>query len=209
MSTITLRRARVALKLGRTVGRVTSRSKLIAMTLPGTAWAPALTPTVAEVEGHIADYEEAALVAKSRAPGAVADRNAKEEVVRRDMEAWAQIVQTIADNQPADARAIIESAAMFVRIVTIRAKPPLAVVLGPQPGMVTLIAKAGPKGKKVFYEFQYTLDGGVTWLVAGTSTDARLDVAKLPPVTWIGFRYRINHKAISGAWSQVVTELVH
>ena len=124
------------------------------------------------------------------------------------MEAWARIVQVAADANPSQARAIIESMSMFVKVVTIREKLPLTIDVLPQPGTVKATAKAGPKGARVFFEFQYSVDGGKSWLPGGMSTDSFIVITGLPSATWVGFRYRTTRKNVPGPWSQVVTDLV-
>jgi hypothetical protein len=209
MSIIVVRRALVVLNLGTTPERRLGRSKQIAQAGTGNVWIPTLSPPIPQVTSDIVAFDAQSVIAKNRGAGAVAARLLKDNVVKADMESWARIVQTTADANPASAKAIIESMSMFVRGVSVREQLPLVIEVGTQPGTVTVIAKAGPKGVRVFYEYQYMLTGGQAWLAGGLSTDHIIVITGLPSMTLVGFRYRITHKNVPGAWSQTVTVLIH
>ncbi len=209
MNNVTVvKRSIVVLKLGKTVGQRSSRFKQIVQAATGNTWVTSLTPSVAQATQDVAAYDTAVTVAKSRAPGAVAARELKDKACKEDMEAWARTVQVAADANPSQARTIIESMSMFVKVVTIREKLPLTVDVQPTPGAVKAIAKAGPKGTRVFFEFQYSLDGGKSWLPGGMTTDSFIVITGLPSATYVSFRYRTTRKNVPGPWSQVVTDLV-
>ena len=168
MNNVTIvKRSIVVLKLGNTVGKRSSRYKQIVQAATGNTWVTTLTPSVAQVTQDVAAYDTAATFAKSRAPGAVAARELKDKTCKEDMEAWARIVQVAADANPSQARTIIESMSMFVKVVTIREKLPLAIDVQPTPGTVKAIFKAGKKGTRVFFEVQYSIDGGRAGSPAG------------------------------------------
>ncbi len=199
----------MVLDLGNTGGKASGRCKEIVQGATGNIWVTTLTPTIVQVTADIAAYDLAAVVAKNKAPGAVPARRLKERAMRADMEGWGHIVQAIADANPAEARAIIESMAMNVKLVTIPTKLPLTIELGVPAGTVYAHCKAGPKGQRLFYEVQYSLDGAKSWLPGGISTDTIIEIAGLPLLTLVTFRYRITHKNVPGDWSQYVTVLVH
>jgi hypothetical protein len=205
---VVVKRSIVVLKLGNTVAKRSSRYGQIVQAATGNTWITSLTPTIAQVTQDVSAYNAAAVTAKNRAPGAVAARNLKDQTCKEDMEAWARIVQVAADANPSQARTIIESMAMFVKTITIRTKLDLAIEVQPVAGTVKAVGKAGPKNTRVFAEFQYSPDGGKTWLPGGMTTDSSIVITGLPSATWVGFRYRIWHKNVPGAWSQVVTDLV-
>jgi hypothetical protein len=210
MSSITVvRRALVVLNLGTTPERRLGRSKQIVQAGTGNAWIPTLSPPIPQVTSDVEAFDTQSVLAKDRGAGAVAARLLKDNVVKADMESWAWIVQKTADANPASAKAIIESMSMFVKGVSVREQVPLVIEVGTQPGTVTAIAKAGPKGVRVFYEYQYMLTAGQAWLAGGLSTDHTIVITGLPSLTWVGFRYRITHKNVPGAWSQTVNALVH
>jgi len=205
---IVVKRSIVVLKLGNTVAKRASRYGQIVQAATGNTWITSLTPTVAQVSADVSAYNASIVPAKNRTPGAVAARNLKDQACKADMEAWARIVQVAADANPSQARTIIESMGMFVKTVTIRTKLPLTIEVQPVPGAVKAIARAGAKGTRVFFEFQYSVDGGKTWLPGGTTTDSSIVITGLPSATYVGFRYRTTNKNVPGPWSQVVTDLV-
>ena len=209
MNPITVvKRSIVALKLGNTVAKRSSRYKQIVQAATGNSWITNLTPSIAQVTQDVAAYDASAVVAKKREPGAVAMRQLKDKACQEDVEAWARIVQAAADANPSEARAIIEGMAMFVKVVTLREKVPLRIVVQAALGTVKAYAKGGPKGARAFFEFQYSPDGGKTWLPGGMGTDASIVITGLPSATYVGFRYRMTRKNVPEPWSQVVTDLV-
>jgi hypothetical protein len=205
---ILVKRTIVVLKLGNTFAKRSPRYKQIIQAATGNAWITSLTPAIAQVTQDVGALDAAAVPVKFRAPGAVAARDLKDRTCKEDMEAWARIVQVAVDANPSEARAIIESMSMFVKVVSNRDKLPLAIEVQLVPGTVKAIAKAGPRGQRVFLEVQYTPDGGKSWLPGGMTTDSSIVIAGLPSATWVGFRCRSWHKNVPGPWSQVVTELV-
>jgi hypothetical protein len=209
MSIAVVHRALVVLDLGATPPRRLAKSKQIVQSATGNVWIPTLSPPIPQVTSDIEAFDAQSVVAKNRGAGAVATRLLKDNAVRADMESWAHIVQTTADANPASAKAIIESMSMSVKGFSAREQLPLVIDVGTQPGTVTAIAKAGPKGVRVFYEYQYMLTAGQAWLAGGLSTDHTIVITGLPSLTLVGFRYRITHKNVPGAWSQTVTALIH
>jgi len=205
---ILVKRSIVVLKLGNTFAKRLPRYKQILQAATGNTWITSLAPAIAQVGQHVADLDAAGVPAKNRVPGAVAARDLKDKTCKEDMEAWARITQVAADANPSEARAIIESMSMFVKVVSTRVKLPLTIEVQPVPGTVKAIAKAGSRSKRVFLELQYSPDGGKSWVPGGMTTDSSIVIAGLPSATWVGFRCRSWHKDVPGPWSQVVTELV-
>ena len=205
---ILVKRSIVVLKLGNTFAKRLPRYKQILQAATGNTWITSLTPAIAQVGQDVAALDAAGVPAKNRVPGAVAARDLKDRTCKEDMEAWARIVQVAADANPSQARTIIESMGMFVKTITIREKLPLTIEVQQVPGAVKAVAKAGPKGTRVFFEFQYSADGGKTWLPGGMTTDSSIVITGLPSATYVGFRYRTTNKNVPGPWSQVVTDLV-
>jgi hypothetical protein len=64
-------------------------------------------------------------------------------------------------------------------------------------------------GKKVFFNWQYSGDGGKTWITAPSTPYGRTDIAGLTPMTTYSFRVSVTDAKGPDAWSQVVTVLVH
>ena len=111
---------------------------------------------------------------------------------------------------------IIQNAGLLVAGDTAHRKELLTLELGVQPGSVicdanvSLLVRAGghkPRGHR-FLSWEYTLDGGTTFLSAGSTPGCKTVLENLPRLTVVGARVRLASRAGSGAWTDVVTILV-
>ncbi len=95
---------------------------------------------------------------------------------------------------------------MRLRRPTVRNIPPLAVKAGATSGSVKVVAKA-TKGAKAS-DWQYSLDGGKTWVALPSTTKASTSVSNLTPGTTVQFRQRVLTKAGASDWSVPVPHVV-
>jgi hypothetical protein len=196
----------VALNLPNTVAGLSAYAKHVVQSMTGNAAIPSPTPPLATVTADIAALDAAETTVKTRAPGSAEARNLKLQVVVNDMHGLEACVQTAADASPAEAAAIIESAGMHVKPHGVHAKPDLEALMGPG-GLVVLRARAA--GKTAAYEWQYSLDGGKTWIPSGVTTEANTSIARLTVGTTYLFRVRSTVGHNVGDWSQSVSLVVH
>ncbi len=71
---------------------------------------------------------------------------------------------------------------------------------------VHVIAKAADR--RASYEWQYSLDGGKTWVDVPNTLQAKTTITGLPAATVVLFRYRPTTKAGMGDWSAPASILV-
>jgi hypothetical protein len=114
-------------------------------------------------------------------------------------------VQGVASADLAQASTIAEDAAMRLRKSTAHQKSDLS-VKGLASGSVKVIAKA-LKGAAA-NDFEYSTDGGKTWIAVPTSTKASTTITGLVPGTAVTYRHRPITKSGPGDWSQTVTAIV-
>ncbi len=112
----------------------------------------------------------------------------------------------MSDANPEQAEAIITSAAMSVKKTTIRQKQAFAVKYGPTSGTVQISAKAA--GHRAAYEWQYSTDGGKTWMQVPNTLQAKTTIIGLPVAATVEFRYRVTTKLGMGDWSLPTSILV-
>ena len=62
--------------------------------------------------------------------------------------------------------------------------------------------------RRAFYEWQYSADGGKTWVSAASTLKTTTTVAGLTPGASVMFRYRAGTKTGEGDWSQTATIIV-
>ena len=174
---------------------------------------PAPAPPLATLEAQIQTVDAAEQLAATRAKGAAAARNVQREILVGMLETERSYVQTLCDTSPEQAVAIIEAAGMAVATAPIHNDPILKVTGGNQSGTVALDANAtilaGRSGKKAFFNWQWTTDGGNVFNNAPSTPQAKTMIANLAPLTMVGFRVSITDVNGPGEWSQVVTVLVH
>jgi len=151
-------------------------------------------------------YGAAATAAQTRAKGTVPARNAARVVFISALHALKALVQQVADATPEQAETIITSAALAVKKTAIRQKQTSAVKYGATSGSVELIAKAA--APRASYEWQFSIDGGKTWVQVPNTLKARTTIIGLPVATMVEFRYRATTTAGMGDWSQPISILV-
>jgi hypothetical protein len=164
------------------------------------------TPPLATLTSAATELSRAEAAALSRGKGAVSIRNEKRTALVLLLKQEASYVQHTADANLENGVSIIESAAMSVRKTTARRPKAFEVVAGPVSGSVKLVTKSA--GTRASYEWQYSTDGGKTWLEGPWTLQAKTLVTGLTPATTVSFRYRALTKTGEGDWSQVVSLLV-
>jgi hypothetical protein len=175
--------------------------------MTGNASFPAPTPALAALSAAVDDLRTAETAALSRAKGAATVRDGKRAVLVGLLQQLRGYVQGVADATPEDAAAIIESAGLSVRKIAAHGKRAFAAKQGALSGSAIVTAvTAGPRAS---YAWQYSLDGGHTWLSAPSTTQGKTTVGGLPAGTTVQFRYlAVTPKGGQGNWSAAVALLV-
>jgi predicted phage tail protein len=94
-----------------------------------------------------------------------------------------------------------------VRKIVPRAKRAFAAKPGPTAG--SAIVTAVNAGERSAYEWQYSTDGGKTWVTAPSTIQGKTTIAGLPSGTTVQFRYlAVTPKGGQGDWSAAVSLLV-
>jgi hypothetical protein len=141
-----------------------------------------------------------------------AERDLRRDAVWSALEALRVFVQSLCDESPEQALTLIQNAGLEVADAPVHAKPLLGVRQGPQAGMVILEAHAGllATGKgRMFFNWEYTVNGGASWIAVPSTPWARTTIAGLPALVTCGFRVSVTDPVGQGEWSQVVALLVH
>ncbi len=167
---------------------------------------PLPTIPIATVLADIAALNTAETAVLARTKGAVETRNAKMATVHADLESLKAYVQTVAGmGTAANAEAVIQSAGMSVRKVTLHDKAALEAKKGSVSGSVNLIAKAA--AETAAYDWQYSTDQK-TWTSLPVTLEAKTGVSGLTVATVYYFRVQpLTRKGLQD-WSQIVSLLV-
>jgi len=211
----TNQRIRVVLDAERkSVPKLLTRSRTIYTCMSSaTAEFPAPTPTMAVFGGQVQALDTAQLAMTTRAAGTRATRDAKAGIVVSSLESLLQYVQGLCDASPSQATTLIAAAGMQALQRGTHAKPVLGAKVGILPGSVALAANrsllVGATRAACVFAWEYSADGGKTWVATTPTSAARTVVTGLPSATSVTFRVSASTTKIPGAWSQVVTLLVH
>jgi hypothetical protein len=175
-----LNRSRIMRILPATVSTVTSRSCAISScVLPdatsrvtGNASFTTPVPALSAVTTAVNELQNAETTALAPTKGAVAIRNEKRTTVIALLQQLRGYVQSIADGNVENGTSIIESSGIAVRKPVVRKPRVFDAAPGAVSGAVKLVAaSAGPRSS---YEWEYSADGGKTWLTQPVTIQAKV-----------------------------------
>lgn len=165
------------------------------------------TPPLSTITAAITALQSAEAGALSRLKGAVTARNDKKAALVALLQSLRTYVQNTADADADNSAAIIQSAGLPVKKVPAHKTRVFVAEQGPLTGSVKIVApSAGPRS---CYDWQYSSDGGKTWVDAPSTTQAKTTLENLTAGTTVLFRYRaVTPKGGQGDWAQPVALLV-
>jgi len=199
-TTTTIHRSLASLKLPTKVPALITYAQAIVKAMTGNAAFPSPTPTLAVLAQAITDLQTAETAALARTKGAVAVRNEKRAALVTFLQELCGGVQTTANADPETSASVIQSAGLAIRKTPVRPARVFAAKAGAVSGSVALVTDAA--ARRASYEWQYSTDGGKTWVSAPSTLQAKTTVAGLTPGATIVFRYRAVTKTGEGDWSQ-------
>ncbi len=168
---------------------------------------PSPTPPLAQLVSDINALIAAQNAAKTRAKGAVQTRDAKLEIVITDLNTLRVYVEGTANADPANAVAIANSAGMEVRKQPVRTINAVNVKQAKASGSVNVTARVGTRQKQS-HEWEYSADGGKTWVSCPPTTQAKTTITGIVP----GSTILVKHRAVTGtgptSWTDAVSMLV-
>ena len=200
-------RKRVALKLPKKVGDLITKAQNVHDQMDANAATfPTPNPAMNVFQTDITTLITKEAACKTRVVGAVEARDSAQHVVTTDLNNERAYVEVLVNADPDNASEIAAKAGMALGAPTSQSKPDLAVKPGRVPGTVHVVAKA-IKGAKTT-QWQYSTDGGKTWIDLPSTTQSKTTVQNLTPGTSVMFRRRAVTKTGLGDWGQDVTHLV-
>jgi hypothetical protein len=205
-TTKTDHRSLVALKLPTRVQALITYATGIVTALTGNPNFPSIVPTVVTLTAAIAALQTAETAALARAKGAVITRNEKKVALVQLLQQLKGPIQAAADANLENGASIIASAGVAVKKTVVRSPQ----VFGAKPGAITGTAKlvTATAGHRASYEWEYSTDGGKTWVTAPATLQAKTTVPGLTTGTTVQFRSRAVTKTGEGNWTQPVSLVV-
>jgi hypothetical protein len=199
----TTHRTLATLSLPKQVGALITYTQNIVMRMTGNANFTTPVPALTAVTTACNELQTAETAALARTKGAVAIRNEKRTALVALLQQLRAYVQSIADGNVENGTSIIESAGIAVRKPVVRKPRVFNAVPGAVSGTAKLIAaSAGPRSS---YEWEFSTDGGKTWVTQPVTIQARTTVLGLMPGASVQFRYKpVTAKGGEGDWSQPV-----
>jgi hypothetical protein len=167
---------------------------------------PSPSPALTAIAAALTALQQAEVAAQARTKGAVVVRNDNKGALVTLLQQLRAYVQTTADADVENSAAIIESSGFPLRKMPVRKPRVAAVKPGAMSGSVEVLAPTA--ARRAAYEWQYSLDGGKTWVEASPSLQAKQTVVGLPVGTSVQFRYRAVVKTGPLDWSQPLALLV-
>jgi hypothetical protein len=196
----------VVLHLPKPVPKLLLRAEAYVRAMTGNAWFPKPRPRLAVISAAIAKLVAAQTKTLSHRGEAVSERDAARDVLVAHLRILQAYVQAVADADPEEAAAIIESAAMDLERPDSRNKAAFVVKPGPVAGSVRLEVRA--LGGRTAYFWAFSSDGGKTWTQVEPTTRAYTIIKGLP----IGKRCLFRHRALTikgeTDWSEPLEFLV-
>jgi hypothetical protein len=162
-------------------------------------------PPLAQLASDLAALDTAQ-TATTSVKGAVEARNAKRVVVVADLHALRAYVQTVCDADPANAASIAETAKMSVRAKPKRTQSAVSVKAGPMSGTLAITARL--TAARASHEWEYSTDGGKTYLAATPTLQAKTTITGLVPATTVLVRHRAITKTGPADWSAAFSAIV-
>jgi hypothetical protein len=194
------------LSLPKPVPALITYAQSVVTAMTGNPSFPTPAPTLAAVTAGITALQSAEASALARTKGAVEVRNNKRADLVTLLQQLRGYIQTVADADVDTAAAVIRSAGIAVRKTPVRKPRVFEAVQGAASGSAKLVAASA--GRRASYEWQYSTDGGKTWVIAPATLQAKTTVTGLTPGATVLFRYRPVIKTGEGNWSQTVQLLV-
>ena len=189
-----------------TVPRYLTSCHLIVSMMTDNPSFPDPTPPLSEVSCELSKLAGCDELARKGGKGMVQERNVTLRRAHNKMTVLKAYVQSVANEDPEKAEAIIHSAGMNVAKPRTRTKLPIQARLGEGHGRVVLDAKALPK--PVQYRWQMSTDQE-TWTDVAETFVTKTTVEGLVSSTVYSFRLRTVTKSGPSEWSQPVTITAH
>jgi hypothetical protein len=201
-----IQKSYVSLKLPRPVALLVTYVQSVLAAMTNNPHFPSPTPPLATILAAVTALLQAEAAALARTRGAVVVRNDAKAALVTLMHQLQGYIQTTADADPENGGAIIQSSGLPARKMPTHPARVFAVKTGALSGSVDVVAPTA--ARRASYEWEYSLDGGKTWVDAGPSLQAKKTISALPVGTSVQFRFRGVTKAGPLDWSQPLALMV-
>ena len=116
-------------------------------------------------------------------------------------------VETIANADPTNATAIAASAGMVIKKAPLKSKNDLNFRKSTASGSVVVMARVGTRQKQA-HDWEYSVDGGKTWLTLPTTMQAKVTITGLTTGSTVLVKHRAVEKTGTMPWSDAASSMV-
>jgi hypothetical protein len=199
-------RSLVSLRLPRPVPALLVHVRGIVTRMTGNPAFPSAGPNLALVTAAADALAAAQTAAQMRTIGAVATRDEKRVALLAVLEQLKACIQAAADADVENGASIIASAGVAVR----KPRGQVARVFAIRPGRVSgsVVIVAPTAARRASYEWEFSTDGGKTWVELAPSLQAKTELSGLVPASTVIARYRSITKTGPSDWSPPASFLV-
>ena len=202
----TTHRSLVSLALPRAAAALITYAEQILKAMTGNPSFASPSPTLAAVTQAVDDLRAAEAAALSRMKGAVQARNDKRAALVRLLQLLKAYIQSVADGNAETAATVITGAGVAVKKAPSRKPRVFSATEGAVSGAVKIATHSA--GPRTAYEWQYSTDGGKTWIDLPGTIKASTTVGSLAAGTTAMFRYRTLSKGGQSDWVAPISLLV-
>jgi hypothetical protein len=202
----TVSRAVAVLGLPTKVALLITYVQGIVTAMTGNPSFPNPTPALAAISAALATLQTAETAALTRARGTAVTRNEKRATLVALLVQLRAYIQAQADAAVEHGASIIASAGIAVRRPISHGPHTFGAKPGPTSGTVKLVAEVA--ARRASYEWQYSTDGGKTWLEATPTLRSSTTISGLPAGTAVLFRYRAVTTTGTTDWSAPTSLMV-
>jgi len=196
-------RSIASLKLPKTVPALIAYTQGVVTGITNNPHFPSPVPTPATLSQANGELQTSETAALTRAKGAVALRNERRTTVISLLQQLRGYVQVTADANPENGASIIESAGLVIKKTPNRAPRTFSARPGTVSGEVKVFAPSA--GHRSSFEWEYSIDGGTTWLAMPPTIQAKTSITGLKPGSSVMFKYRSVTRTGASDWSQPIT----
>jgi hypothetical protein len=200
-------RSLVSLALPKAVPALITYAGQVVKACTGNPSFPTPSPALAAITQAIADLQAAEAAALSRQKGAVQARNDKRAALVKLLELFKAYVQSVADTNNETAPSVIKGAGLAIRKTPVRKPHVFAIKQGAVSGSVKVTTVSA--GQRSSYDWEYSIDGGKTWLPLPSTVSAKTSLSGLAVGSTVMFRYRTVTKAGVSDWVAPVSFFVN
>ncbi len=142
---------------------------------------PTPTPPLAQLSSDVTSFDAAQTTVLTRTKGAAQSVTRRWPAVIADLDLLRAYVQTVADANPSNALSIAHSAGMNLRKTRTTTTNDLNAKAGKVSGSIAVSARLG--GVRASHDWEYSVDGGKTWISAPPSLQAKTTISGSTPLT--------------------------